>query len=299
MSNSASTSTTRTGLQSSAKQGLAWRFWRELRTNPVLIVAVTLFLAFVLIAVLAEILSPHALDAMNLRQRLLPPSFTNGHLLGTDELGRDVFTRILHGVRSSLFIAGTAVFIAALAGGGIGLMAGYYGGWLDSIIMRLVDMQLAIPTFFFALAGSVLLGPGVLNMIMVLAFVSWAEFARIARGSTLAVREEPFVEAAKSLGAGDWRINLTHVLPNIAAPLLVVFSVKVPHTILIEASLSFIGMGLPPTVPSLGAMINQGFNHMLSGSWWISIVPGTVLMLLVLSINTITDSLRDAVDIRL
>jgi peptide/nickel transport system permease protein len=270
-----------------------------MRKNPVLFVAVIVFVGFVLVGALAHALTPHALESMNLRGRLLAPGADSEHLLGTDQLGRDVLTRVLFGIRSSLLVAGVSVLLAASAGVGLGILAGFAGNWFDVVVMRVADLQLAVPAFFFALAASVILGPGLQNMIIVLAVTGWASFARVARASTLAVKEEPYVEAARSLGAGALRIGGAHVFPNILGPSLVILSVKIPSTIMIEASLSFLGLGLPPGVPSLGTMINAGYSHMLSGSWWISIIPGIVLMLLVMSINTIADSLRDVADVRI
>lgn len=278
---------------------LSLRFAREVRNNPVLLAAVILLLAFLAVGALAHVLTPHSLETMNLRSRLVAPGEAPGHLLGTDQLGRDVLTRVLFGIRSSLLVAGISTLLAAAAGVGLGILAGFAGRWLDTIIMRAADLQLAVPAFFFALAASVILGPGLENMIIVLAITGWASFARVARASTLAVKEEPFVEAARGLGAGPLRIGTAHVFPNILAPSLVILSIKLPSSIMIEASLSFLGLGLPPGVPSLGTMINAGYSHMLSGSWWISIIPGLVLMLLVMSVNTIADSLRDVVDVRI
>jgi peptide/nickel transport system permease protein len=287
------------GVPRARKAALWQRFTKELRTKPLFTVSVFLFVAYVLIAFLAEFLAPYPVAALNLRARMLAPGLGSGHLLGTDELGRDVLSQVIFGIRTSLLIAGGAALLAGAIGSLLGAFAGLFGGWFDALLMRVVDMQLAIPAFFLALAGSVVLGRGIWPMTLVLALVGWAQFARIGRGSALAIREEPFVEAARGLGASQTRIGFTHVLPNIAAPLLVVFSVGLPSLIMVEASLSFVGMGLPAAVPSLGSMINRGYPHLLSGAWWISILPGLALMLLVLSINTITDSLRDMLDVKL
>ncbi len=272
--------------------------WSELRKNPLLLTALALLAVFLGAAVFANVLAPYAATDIDLRNRIQPPSLSGAHALGTDALGRDVLSQIIFGIRTSLFIGGAATILAALFGGLLGIFAGYFGGWFETLLMRVADMQLTIPAFFFALAGSVLIGRGVVSLTIVLALVSWAQFARIARGSTLAVSQEAFVEAARGLGAGNTRIGLRHLLPNVLAPLLIVFSINLPHAIMIEASLSFIGMGLPPTVPSLGSIISVGYTHLLSGAWWISILPGVALMLIVLSINTITDALRDLLDVR-
>jgi peptide/nickel transport system permease protein len=287
-------------VQPAVRTSTFWhRFRTEWRTKPVFGLAVVLFVVFVLVALVADWLAPHGVGALDLRSRMLPPGIAGGHLLGTDELGRDVLSQVIYGIRTSLLIAGAAALLAAAVGSLFGTFAGLVGGAFDTVLMRLVDMQLAVPAFFLALAGSVVLGRGVVPMMLVLAIVGWAQFARVGRASALAIREEPYVEAARGLGAGQARIGLTHVLPNVIAPLLFVFSVGLPNLIMVEASLSFVGMGLPASVPSLGSMINRGYPHLLSGAWWISILPGVALMLLVLSINTITDSLRDILDVKL
>ncbi len=282
-----------------APAGWLARFWKQARGQPQFLVALGMFLVFVLVAVLADLLAPHAFDALNLRNRLTAPSFATSHLLGTDALGRDVLSMIIYGIRTSLMLAGSATVIAAVVGSVAGVLAGYFGGWFEAGLMRLVDMQLAIPAFFIALAGAVVIGRSLVGLTFVLVLVSWAQFARTARASTLALKEEAFVEAARGLGASTVRINFTHVLPNIVAPLLILFSISLPHAIMVEASLSFVGMGLPAGVPSLGSIINDGYAHLLAGAWWISILPGLALMLIVLSINTITDALRDILDTRL
>lgn len=280
-------------------RGARSRFFRQARQQPQFLIALALFLVFVLTAVLADQLAPHAYDSLDLRNRIKPPSTATTHLLGTDALGRDVLSQIIYGIRTSLMLAGAATVVAALVGSAAGALAGYFGGWFDAGLMRLVDMQLAIPAFFIALAGAVVIGRSLIGLTAVLVLVSWAQFARTARASALAVREESFVEAARGLGATSLRINFTHVLPNIVAPLLILFSISLPHAIMVEASLSFVGMGLPAGVPSLGSIINDGYAHLLAGAWWISILPGVALMLIVLSINTITDGLRDILDTRL
>lgn len=288
-----------TPLHRLGSRGWARSFVRESQRKPLFLVAVVLFVGFVATAALAEVLAPYAFDDLDLLQRARPPSWGSAHPLGTDPLGRDVLSQIIYGIRTSLALAGTATIIAAVVGSTLGTLAGYFGGWFDVLLMRLVDMQLAIPAFFLALAGSVVIGRGIVSLTIVLALVSWAQFARTARASALTVREESFVEAARGLGADDARINFAHILPNIVAPLLIVFSINLPHAIMVEASLSFVGMGLPAGVPSLGSIINNGYAHLLAGAWWISILPGVALMLIVLSINTITDSLRDMLDTRL
>jgi peptide/nickel transport system permease protein len=271
---------------------------RALRRNPLFLVSVCVFVLFALMAILANRLAPHGLKDLDLMRRLLPPTTKGSLYLGTDNMGRDVLTLVLFGLRTSLGIAGSAVLLAALFGGIVGMIAGYFGGRLDAVIMRLVDMQLSIPSFFFALAGTVLLGRGVFNLILVLSFVVWGGFARVARGSMLAAKEETYVWAARSLGASSLRIIFFDLAPNVLSPLLVVLSLNLPHAIMIEASLSFLGLGLSAEIPSLGRLISEGMPQLLLGAWWISILPGVVLMLLVLSFNTMADALRDILDVK-
>ena len=271
---------------------------KELRRNPLFIASVCIFLIFAIMAVFAKLLAPHRLGDIDLMRRLLLPTTNGNFFFGTDIMGRDVLTQVLYGLRTSLGIAGSAVFAAAIVGACVGMVAGYFGGMLDTIVMRLVDVQLSIPSFFFALAGTVLLGRGVVNLVLVLSLVLWGGFARVARGTMLAAKEETYVQAARSLGASNFRIIFFELAPNVISPLLVVLSLNLPHAIMIEVSLSFLGLGLSAEIPSLGRLISDGLPQLLVGAWWISIIPGFVLMLLVLSFNTIADSLRDILDVK-
>ena len=271
---------------------------KELRRNPLFIASVCIFLIFAVMAVFAKLLAPHRLGDIDLMRRLLPPTTNGDFFFGTDIMGRDVLTQVLYGLRTSLGIAGSAVFAAAIVGACVGMVAGYFGGMLDTIVMRLVDVQLSIPSFFFALAGTVLLGRGVINLVLVLSLVLWGGFARVARGTMLAAKEETYVQAARSLGASNLRIIFLELTPNVISPLLVVLSLNLPHAIMIEVSLSFLGLGLSAEIPSLGRLISDGLPQLLVGAWWISIIPGFVLMLLVLSFNTMADSLRDILDVK-
>jgi peptide/nickel transport system permease protein len=271
---------------------------RELRRNPLFLLSVCIFVIFALLAIFADWLSPSRPGDIELMHRLLPPTTRGSLYLGTDNMGRNVLTLVLYGLRTSLGIAGSAVLLAAVFGGFVGMAAGYFGGRFDAIVMRLVDMLLSIPAFFFALAGTVLLGRGVVNLMLVLSLVIWGGFARVVRGSILAAKEETYVWAARSLGASNLRIMLFDLAPNALSPLLVMVSVNLPQAIMIEASLSFLGLGLSAEIPSLGKLINDGLPQLMLGAWWVSILPGVVLMLLVLSFNTIADSLRDILDVK-
>jgi peptide/nickel transport system permease protein len=268
-----------------------------MRRNPLFVLSLLVLAGFLVVALFAAGLSPSTPETMDLQMRLKTP-LTPGHLFGTDSLGRDVLTLTLFGIRISLSVALSAVLLAAAAGSFIGMLAGYFGGWLDTITMRFVDMLLSIPAFFLALAGTVVLGRGVFNLIIVLALVGFSRFARVARGSMLSAKEETYVWAARSHGASNLRIILRDLLPNIISPILVVFSFTLPHTIMIEASLSFLGLGLSAETPSLGRIISDGFPSILTGAWWISLAPGILLVLIVLCFNTIADSARDILDVR-
>jgi peptide/nickel transport system permease protein len=223
----------------------------------------------------------------------------SGYWLGTDVLGRDVFSNILYGIRLSIVVGISATSISVIVGGLLGLLAGYFRGRLDSVIMRIVDIKLALPTVMVALMVMVLLGSGVLKLILVIGLVEWTSYARTLRGTVLAIREQEFVEASRVLGSKNGRIMFRHILPNSLTPIIILIGVSLPRVILLEATLSFLGLGVPVTVPSLGILISRGYKVLLSGHWWVSIFPGIVLMILVLSINLMVDWFRDAVDPRL
>jgi peptide/nickel transport system permease protein len=220
------------------------------------------------------------------------------HPLGTDTLGRDVLSRLLHGARISLIVGLAAVLVAGVVGGGLGLVAGYRGGWADDLLMRLGDIQLAFPVLLLGVAVIAVLGASLTNMILVLGASGWVTYARIARGETLSLKERDFVAAARALGAPARHVVARHLLPNVLPPLLVVTTFSVARTIIAEASLSFLGLGLPPPTPSWGAMLDEGRNYITTG-WWLALFPGLAILLLVLAINLCGDWLRDALDPRI
>ena len=221
------------------------------------------------------------------------------YILGTDGLGRDVLSRLLYGARISLLVGLTAVLVGGALGTSLGLVAGYFGGRLDGLIMSLADIQLAFPFILLAIMFLLVLGPGVVNLILALGIGQWVTYARIARGQTLAQRDKEYVEAAKALGQGHAGILLTGILPNILAPLIIIASFNVASVILSEAALSFLGLGVPPTVPSWGGMLADSRDQLLAGRWWLAFFPGTAIMLTVLSFNILGDWLRDFLDPRL
>ena len=217
------------------------------------------------------------------------------HLLGTDMLGRDVLSGILHGARVSLLVGIVSVLGAGLIGTAVGILAGYFRGWLDEIVMRIVDVQLAFPFILLAIVIMYVLGRGMGNVIIVLVIASWPLYARVARAQALRLRESEFVLAARSLGAGWARILLRHILPNAMTPLLVVATFAIPQMIIFEAALSFLGVGMPVDVISWGSMLASGRNA-LEQAWWIATLPGIAIMVTVLAINVIGDWLRDLLD---
>lgn len=251
----------------------------------------------VLIAIFAPVLSPHNPTAIHILHRLKPPG-TPGHVLGTDSLGRDILSRLLYGSRISLTVGISAVVLGALIGVSAGLAAGYYGGWVDDVIMRIVDIFLAFPGILLAIAALAVLGAGLLNLVLVLGVLNWTGYARLVRGEVLSLREKEFIEAARATGARGWPVMMRHVLPNVVAPLIVVGSFAVASTILTEAALEFLGLGLPPSVASWGAMLAGGENY-LTSAWWLAAFPGLAIMITVLGINLLGDWLRDVLDPRL
>jgi peptide/nickel transport system permease protein len=249
-------------------------------------------------------LAPHDPNRQNIISRLKQPMQTdrrgrNTFVMGTDSLGRDVFSRLLYGARVSLIVGFVAVIIGGSIGTGLGLIAGYFGGAADRVIMSVADIQLAFPFILLAIMFLLVLGPGVVNLILALGIGQWVTYARIARAQTLSQREKEYVEAAKALGQGHAGILLTGILPNILAPLVIIASFNVASVILAEAALSFLGLGVPPTVPSWGGMLADSRDQLLAGRWWLAVFPGAAIMLTVLSFNILGDWLRDFLDPRL
>ena len=252
-------------------------------------------------AMLAPVLAPADPLRNDLLERLTPPMWSAGgsavHPLGTDTLGRDVLSRLLYGARVSLLIGLATVLVSGVVGVALGVLGGFYGGWLDDVFMRAGDVQLAFPVLLLGVALLSVLGPGLGNLILVLALSSWITYARIVRGETLSLKHREFVEAARALGALDGRLIWRHVLPNVWAPIAVVATFSVARTIIAEASLSFLGLGVPAPAPSWGAMLDEGRNYITTG-WWLALFPGTAILLVVLVINLVGDWLRDALDPR-
>jgi peptide/nickel transport system permease protein len=272
-----------------------------LRSRTGLLGAV-LIVIFVAAALLAPWLPVPAPTRPDLLARLSPPSIGWGglgrHPLGTDQLGRDILSRILFGSQVTLMVAAASVVLGGLVGVALGIMAGYFGGWLDRILMRVVDIQLALPLMLLALLVVAVLGPSLQNIILVLALTCWVRYARIVRGQVLALRDREFILSVRAAGAGPLRIMLHHVLPNVLTPILVVGTLELARVILLEAALSFLGLGVQPPFPSWGRMLSEGRGFMAS-AWWIAAFPGIAIMLMVLAVNLLGDWLRDHFDPRL
>ncbi len=248
-------------------------------------------------AIFAEWVAPYAANDQDIARRLLPPGLA-GHVLGTDEVGRDVLSRLIYGARISLLVGVVAVALSCPIGVLIGLVAGYTGRRIDDVLMRITEIQLAIPTILLAIAVVAVLGPGIRNVILTLSVTGWTLYARLTRGETLVVKGRDFVQAARATGAGDARIMVRHVLPNVLSPVIVVAVFAVANMIILEATLSFLGLGVEPSVVTWGRMLNGGRLY-LSTAWWITALPGLAIFITVLAVNQLGDYLRDWLDPRL
>lgn len=283
------------------------RFASEFFESPVAAAALVMLTIIILLAVFAPFITPqnpYDLGQVDILDSRLPPgevSMTTGMTfwLGTDGAGRDLFSAILYGLRISLAVGIVSGFIAMAIGAAVGLIAAYAGGRVESLIMRLVDLQLSFPAVLIALMLVAVMGKGVDKIIIALVAVQWAYYARTVRGSALVERQKEYVEAARCLGLSHARIVFRHILPNCLPPLIVVGTVQTAHAIALEATLSFLGVGLPQTEPSLGLLIANGYEYLLSGKYWISTFPGVALLFTIMSINLVGDQLRDVLNPRL
>jgi peptide/nickel transport system permease protein len=269
---------------------------RPRRLNVAVLLSAAVLIVMTAAVLLADVLTPHRPETINLRARLAPPLTLTEHPLGTDATGRDVLTRILHGGRVSLLVGVVSTLIGLALGTLLGIISGYFRGWLDELIMYLVDVQLALPFVLLAVAVALVLGRSLPVLIGLAALSTWSLYARVIRGEVLSLREREFIVAARSLGAQDAYIMLRHMLPNLAGPLLVLGTLSVGRIILLESGLSFLGIGIQPPTPSWGGMINDGRDY-LSSAWWLATLPGVALMLLVLAVGTLGDWLRDRLDV--
>ncbi|MBU8860854.1 MULTISPECIES: ABC transporter permease [unclassified Micromonospora] len=271
------------------------RVLAALRRDPLAVGGTIVLALLVVVGVAGPWLAPAGVNDVDVDQMLRPPS--GAHPFGTDELGRDVLSRVLVAARVSLQVGAVSVGIALVAGVTLGLLAGYYRGWLDSVLMRCMDVLFAFPVLLLAVAIVAVLGPGLLTAMVAIGVVYTPIFARITRAGVLSVREQVFVRAAVSIGASDLRIMRRHVLPNIAAPLIVQTSLSLAFAILSEAALSFLGLGIQPPAPAWGRMLFDG-RGFVTDAWWLGVFPGAAIFLTVLAFNLVGDALRDVLDPR-
>ena len=271
------------------------RAWHLLLRNRMALSGAAVVVVWVVVALLAPVIAPYDPIDQEVRQRLQGPSAA--HLLGVDELGRDVFSRVLYGGRVSLPVAAVVVVLATIFGTLYGGLAGFTGKWLDESAMRIVDMVLAFPSLILAMAIAAALGPSIQNSMLALLLVWWPPYARVARGQVLGLKHRDFVTAARALGMSEWRILVRHVLPNALAPALVLTTMDFGNAIIITAALSFLGLGAVPPTPEWGAMVAEGRE--LIQQWWISTFPGVAIFSVAMACNFVGDGLRDAIDPRL
>ena len=276
------------------------RAWHEYCESGGAVVALIVLIVLIVLAAGAPWITPqnpYDLAQLSIMDNMLPPGSRSGdgirHILGTDDQGRDMLSAILYGLRLSLFVALIATAIAMAIGTAVGVSAGYFGGGIDAILMRLADIQLSFPAILIALILLATLGKGVDKVIIALVSVQWAYHARTIRGSALVERQREYIEAARCLALPQWRIMFCHLLPNAFPPLIVVATVQLAHAIALEATLSFLGVGVPVTQPSLGLLIANGYGYMLSGKYWIAFYPGIVLLGTIVAVNLVGDRLGD------
>lgn len=270
-------------------------FWRRFSANRFAAAGLAVIVASFLVSIFADFIAPYDPDLIDAFNVLLPPS--GSHWFGTDELGRDVFSRILFGARISLKVGFVSVGIAVAIGTVVGLFAGFYGGWVDAVLMRLVDLMLCFPTFFLILAVITMLEPSIWYIMMIIGLTGWMGVARLVRAEVLSLKNRDFVQAARALGASNMRIIFRHVLPNAMSPVLVAATLGVAGAILTESALSFLGIGVQPPTPSWGNILTSG-KQFIEFAWWLSLYPGLAILVTVLSYNLVGEGLRDALDPR-
>lgn len=262
------------------------------------------FILFVLIAILAPVLAPHDPALQDLKRRLAPPvglgleDASAAFPLGNDNLGRDILSRLLVGSRVSLAVGVSTILLASSVGSLLGAVAGFYRGLLDNVVMRLVDVWMAFPSLLLAIAFGAALGPGLGNLVLALSLTIWVVYCRVVRAEVLSIRERDYVLAARATGAGDLRIILRHILPNILAPIMIISSLQMGTVIIAEASLNFLGIGVQSSVPTWGGMLSDGREYMRQ-AWWLATFPGVAISIVVLGVNLLGDGLRDTLDPRL
>src|SRR5690349_13859185 len=275
-------------------------FIRGLRLSGFPLIPTAILLGIAFVAIFANQLAPHNPEVGSLVARFKPPFWATGgstkYLLGTDQLGRDVLSRLIFGARVSLVVGFTAVIVAGVIGTGLGILAGYIGGWVDQVIMRLTDAWLALPGLTFAIFLAAIVGPSMWNIVIILGAVYWTRYARVVRGEVLSLKEREFVRLAIVAGCSRMTIMRRHILPNVVNSAIVLGTLMLGVVIVTEASLSFLGVGVPPPQPAWGLMLSDGKQGLMVGYWWLTVMPGTCIMLMVLSANLLGDWLRVKLD---
>jgi len=308
MSDALKVTTTRAPLRRLGWRGApVARFAAEFAASPIAVAALAVTVTLALLATFANFITPqdpYDLAQLDIMDGMLPPGSTTfdgstTYHLGTDQQGRDMLSAIIYGLRMSLGVGAMSTLIALSVGMSIGVLAAYFGGKVDAVIMRIVDLQLSFPAILVALILLAVLGKGVDKVIIALIIVQWAYYARTVRGTALVERRKEYIEAAACLALSHRRIVFRHLLPNCLPPLIVVATVQVAHAIALEATLSFLGVGVPITEPSLGLLIANGYDYMLSGKYWVSFFPGVALLVTIVAINLVGDRLRDVLNPRL
>jgi peptide/nickel transport system permease protein len=284
--------------QTSIVGGRFGRASRGVQKALPLYVAVLILVTFVVIAVAAPQLAPYSPTRVNLEESLQPPVWQGGtaaHLLGTDKLGRDILSRLMYGARVSLSVAAVSIGIAGSLGMLLGMLAGYYRGWVETVIMRVVDIKLSLPTILLALLFAVIWGPSLNSLLVLVMLTLWVVYARQAHAETLTITEREYIVAARTIGASTFRILIRHIMPNLLNSMVILATLQVAQVVLMEAALSFLGVGLPPPTPAWGLMIAEG-RELLQKAWWVSTMPGIAMALVIISSNVLGDWFRDFSD---
>lgn len=277
------------------KTSRLYRFMLSRYASFEFIAGTFLTVTLVLLVVFAGVLFPEGGTKVNLAARLTEPFQSRDFFLGTDPLGRDILSRIVHGGKISLLVGLFSALGAVVVGTVVGLYAGYYRGWLDTFVMRFADIQLALPFILMAITIIAIVGPGTDRIIILMILSQWVQYARLVRGAVLSLREREFVQAARSYGLSNFKIIFSHILPNAMGPLIILLTLNVANNILLESSLTFLGLGADPQTPSWGGMLSEGRNYVQT-AWWVTVFPGIAIMLTVLGLNLLGDWLRDEMD---
>lgn len=297
MSNTTNAPATAAAAPGAVKKRSQWaEVWRRLSRNKMAMFGLAIIVLIILAAITADVIAPFDFRTQDLNAISQKPSAK--HILGTDDLGRDILSRIIHGTRISLLVGFVSVSISVAVGGGLGAVSGYYGGKLDNVIMRFMDVLLAIPSILLAIAIVSAFGGGIINVMIAVGISSVPSYARIVKAAVISIKENEFIEAARAIGASDLRIITKHILPNSMAPIIVQATLGVAGAILSAAGLSFIGMGIQPPTPEWGAMLSNG-RHIIRTAWHVATFPGLAIMLTIFALNLLGDGLRDALDPRL